>query len=258
MFRGWTLDENETLLHHLSLYGPQWELIAEHLPGRSPGAVREHWQRCLDPKLMKGPFSLEEDQLILDHVKKNGAQNWSKLMEVIPHRNPKQVRERWCNHLNPEISHCSWTAEEDLHILKYYNKYGAKWSKIAQFMPSRSDNSIKNRWNTSISRRISINKSGTQTLKPDEHRPYRLQNRLGPIKHPNFIERVSQVEFAHLPKFNSLIQNQTQTAQSGSTVETNPGTFPNNLPPTQIESSVTDDPEWSFTHTELWQDDFDE
>ncbi|OHT06712.1 hypothetical protein TRFO_25174 [Tritrichomonas foetus] len=71
----------------------------------------------------------------------------------MPGRLAKQCRERWCNHLDPNIKRTSWTPEEDLIIIETIRKIGTKWADIARNLPGRTDNSVKNRWNSTLRRK---------------------------------------------------------------------------------------------------------
>jgi hypothetical protein len=167
MGRIWSSEEDDTLTRLVGIHGKQWGIISSQMVNRSPSQIAARWEKCIDPKLTKGPFTPEEDQIILDYVEKYGPKNWPALSDILVQRSPKQCRERWLNHLSPGISSVPWTNEEDLIIFDQYSKIGGRWSLIARFLPGRTDNSIKNRWNSSISKRIQTDSCGRRVLGPD-------------------------------------------------------------------------------------------
>ena len=108
-----------------------------------PGALNPGHQ----PAKQLFPFTPEEDAIIIDHVAQYGPKKWGILESRIPNHSRKSCRERWHNYLNPEINHNPWTDEEDQIILDKFNEFGRQWSKIAQFLPGKTNQSVHNRWN---------------------------------------------------------------------------------------------------------------
>ena len=87
-------------------------------------------------------------------VQKEGEKKWQKVAEALPGRLPKQCRERWLYRINPEIVKDKWTIEEEVKLLKLYQEFGSKWSKIATYFSGRTDAHLKNRYNQSLKKRI--------------------------------------------------------------------------------------------------------
>jgi hypothetical protein len=180
MGRQWSTAEDETLVRLVNQHGKQWGIISSQMENRSASQVAARWEKSLDPKLAKGSFTEEEDQLIIDYVGKHGPQNWPALSEILVQRSPKQCRERWCNHLNPKVTSGAWTIEEDALIFDSYERTGPKWSLIAHSLPGRTDNAIKNRWNSSISKRVHVDAQGRRSLLPEGTRRTRRSGRERP------------------------------------------------------------------------------
>ncbi|KAK7358278.1 hypothetical protein VNO77_00204 [Canavalia gladiata] len=117
-------------------------------------------------ELRRGPWTLEEDNLLAQYIANHGEGRWNLLAKRSGlKRTGKSCRLRWLNYLKPDVKRGNLTPEEQLLILELHSKWGNRWSKIAQHLPGRTDNEIKNYWRTRIqkqARHLKIDTDSTE------------------------------------------------------------------------------------------------
>ena len=156
---GWSIHEDDMLRVAVVQNKEQnWRDIARSLKSSVPGSSRTYkqcfhrWDRVLQPGLKKGRWTRDEDEKIRKFVEEYGTKEWVLIAKHLEGRVGKQVRERWLNHLDPSINKGPWTTEEDEIFLSLHQKLGNKWTKIAESLPGRTENAIKNRYNAILRR----------------------------------------------------------------------------------------------------------
>ncbi|KAH7662952.1 myb proto-oncogene protein plant protein [Dioscorea alata] len=123
---------------------------------------------CCDKQgLKKGPWTPEEDKILIDFIQANGHGSWRSLPKLAGLlRCGKSCRLRWTNYLRPDIKRGPFTPEEQKSIIQLHGIVGNKWSTIAAQLPGRTDNEIKNYWNTHLKKRLL-----RMGLNPDTYAP---------------------------------------------------------------------------------------
>ncbi|PIA58596.1 hypothetical protein AQUCO_00500496v1 [Aquilegia coerulea] len=139
--------------------------------GRSP---------CCDEfGLKKGPWTPEEDDMLVDYIKRHGHGSWRALPKLAGlNRCGKSCRLRWTNYLRPDIKRGKFSEEEEQLIISLHSVLGNKWSQIATHLPGRTDNEIKNYWNTHLKKKLL-----QMGIDPITHRPRTDLNLLANLPH---------------------------------------------------------------------------
>jgi len=164
----WSKEDDMRLTEIMKKYkNPRdWEPIAkEHGLGKTAKECHERWIRYLKPGVRKGQWTDQEDAIVIEAVTTSSEQpftRWSDLAQRLPGRVGKQIRDRWVNHLNPNINHLPFSREDDLLLWEGHKKLGKRWVEISTkfFNSTRSENHIKNRWYSASFKKFISNEFG--------------------------------------------------------------------------------------------------
>ncbi|MQL92225.1 hypothetical protein Taro_024847 [Colocasia esculenta] len=122
---------------------------------------------CYKQKLRKGLWSPEEDEKLLRHITKYGHGCWSSVPKQAGlQRCGKSCRLRWINYLRPDLKRGTFSQQEENLIVELHAVLGNRWSQIAAQLPGRTDNEIKNLWNSSIKKKLK-----QRGIDPNTHKP---------------------------------------------------------------------------------------
>ncbi|XP_058088983.1 MYB-like transcription factor EOBI [Magnolia sinica] len=132
----------------------------------APTSKRGFKEEEEETELRRGPWTLEEDSLLIQYITCHGEGRWNLLARCSGlKRTGKSCRLRWLNYLKPDVKRGNLSPEEQILILELHSKWGNRWSRIAQHLPGRTDNEIKNYWRTRVqkqARQLKIDANSTR------------------------------------------------------------------------------------------------
>ncbi|NXG25195.1 SNPC4 protein, partial [Grallaria varia] len=151
----WTRDEDQMLLElvqemRVGSHIP-YKKIAYYMEGRDSAQLIYRWTKSVDPSLKKGPWTPEEDAMLLAAVKKYGERDWYKIRTEVPGRSDAQCRDRYLKALHWDVKKGKWSLEEEEQLIELVQKHGlGHWSKIASELPHRTGSQCLSKWKLMI------------------------------------------------------------------------------------------------------------
>lgn len=168
---------------------------------------------CYKQKLRKGLWSPEEDEKLLNHINKHGHGCWSTVPKLAGlQRCGKSCRLRWMNYLRPDLKRGAFEQEEEDLIIELHAVLGNKWSQIATRLAGRTDNEIKNLWNSCIKKKLR-----QKGLDPNTHKPLADEadrRKVAPTMSTERTSESSDVDQSSAGALGNLSHLLTETAQS--------------------------------------------
>lgn len=155
---------------------------------------------------------MEEDLILVNYIANHGEGRWNSLARCAGlKRTGKSCRLRWLNYLRPDVRRGNITPEEQLLILELHSRWGNRWSKIAQHLPGRTDNEIKNYWRTRVQKQA-------KQLKCDVNSK-QFENAMRHLWMPRLVEKIRAA--AATPGGNHSLSTTHQNLAAGQAVAPN-------------------------------------
>ncbi|KAL9226038.1 hypothetical protein vseg_001893 [Gypsophila vaccaria] len=232
----------------------------------------------------KGPWTSEEDRLLIEYVRVHGEGRWNSVARLTGlKRNGKSCRLRWVNYLRPDLKRGQITRHEESIILELHARWGNRWSTIARSLPGRTDNEIKNYWRTHFKKKAKIpsndqsERSKTRLLRKQQffqqqqeynhHQQFLQQQQQTQLQHPQYQQQLTATAMKRIislllddyeTKMPDEVPNNTWLTTSSSTTEEQGVAFPevfNYGDASTSEGSNNNNDELSWDH--FWKiDDF--
>ncbi|NWW26838.1 SNPC4 protein, partial [Falcunculus frontatus] len=155
----WTKDEDQMLLElvqemRVGSHIP-YKKIAYYMEGRDSAQLIYRWTKSVDPSLKKGPWTPEEDAMLMAAVKKYGEKDWYKIRTEVPGRSDAQCRDRYLKALHWDVKKGKWSLEEEEQLIELVQKHGlGHWSKIASELPHRTGSQCLSKWKLMIGPKV--------------------------------------------------------------------------------------------------------
>ncbi|KAL8105499.1 transcription factor MYB78-like [Apium graveolens] len=173
-------------------------------------------------EVRRGPWTVEEDFALMNYILRHGEGRWNSLARSAGlKRTGKSCRLRWLNYLRPDVRRGNITLEEQLLILELHSRWGNRWSKIAQRLPGRTDNEIKNYWRTRVQKHAKQLKCDVDSKQFKDAMHY--------LWMPRLVERIQAA---------SVASARSSTASSAASVSTNTSGSENTYTTNNIGSST--------------------